>query len=184
MPQHLQVKLLHFLQNKSISRIGGFNPISVDVRIIAATNKDLSSMIKEGSFREDLFYRLMVIPMLIPPLRYRKDDIVPLTYHFVSEFSNHFGFKKKITAEAIDRLISYDWPGNVRELRNVIERILVMLLQPGGTGQDLPDFISSKKHLPKVGSKLKDAVIETEIFLLSETFKKYKSWKRLRKSWS
>ncbi len=122
MPLHLQVKLLHVLQNMRFERVGGNKVIIVDVRVIAATNKDLEIMIKEGTFREDLYYRLNVIPLTIPPLRERKTDIRLLMYHFLSKY-NTFMNKKIIgfTEEAERIYTSYDWPGNVRELENAIE---------------------------------------------------------------
>lgn len=122
MPLHLQVKLLHVLQNMRFERVGGNKVIIVDVRVIAATNKDLENMIKEGTFREDLYYRLSVIPLTIPPLRGRRSDIKLLMYHFLNKY-NTFMNKKIIgfTEEVENIYTSYDWPGNVRELENAIE---------------------------------------------------------------
>lgn len=122
MPLHLQVKLLHVLQNMRFERVGGNKVIIVDVRVIAATNKDLETMIKEGTFREDLYYRLSVIPLTIPPLRGRRSDIKLLMYHFLSKY-NTFMNKKIIgfTDEVEYIYENYDWPGNVRELENAIE---------------------------------------------------------------
>ncbi len=123
----MQVKLLRVLQEKEITRVGGDGVVKVDVRVIGATNRNLINMIKEGSFREDLFYRLNVISLDIPPLRKRRDDIVLLAQHFLQ----HFAAKnqkqiKGFTPKAIDRLIRYDWPGNVRELMNAVERAVVL----------------------------------------------------------
>jgi transcriptional regulator with PAS, ATPase and Fis domain len=122
MPLHLQVKLLHVLQNMRFERVGGNKVIIVDVRVIAATNKDLEAMIKEGTFREDLYYRLSVIPLSIPPLRSRRADIKLLMYHFLNKY-NTFMNKKIIgfTDEVEYIYENYDWPGNVRELENAIE---------------------------------------------------------------
>ena len=122
MPLHLQVKILHVLQNMRFERVGGNKTIIVDIRVIAATNKDLEQMIREGAFREDLYYRLSVIPLNIPPLRERKEDIKMLMYHFLEKYNNFMN--KRITGfspevEAIYR--EYDWPGNVRELENAVE---------------------------------------------------------------
>ena len=122
MPLHLQVKILHAVQNMRFERVGGNKTIIVDVRVIAATNKDLEEMIKEGTFREDLYYRLSVIPLSIPPLRDRKDDIRLLMYHFLKKYNTFMN--KKIdgfTDEAEHVYAHYDWPGNVRELENAIE---------------------------------------------------------------
>lgn len=122
MPLHLQVKLLHVLQNMRFERVGGNKVIIVDVRVIAATNKDLEVMIKEGTFREDLYYRLSVIPLIVPPLRGRRSDIRPLMYHFLNKYNTFMN--KKITGftEEVEYIFeNYDWPGNVRELENAIE---------------------------------------------------------------
>ncbi|WP_027399574.1 sigma 54-interacting transcriptional regulator [Anaerovorax odorimutans] len=122
MPLHLQVKILHVLQNMRFERVGGNKTIIVDVRVIAATNKDLEDMIKEGTFREDLYYRLSVIPLMVPPLRERKGDIKLLIYHFLKKYNTFMGKKiKGFTKEVEELYESYDWPGNVRELENAIE---------------------------------------------------------------
>ncbi len=118
----LQAKLLRVLQEHEIERVGGLHPIFVDVRIIAATNKDLLELVRQGSFREDLYYRLNVIPLIIPPLRRRKDDIPLLAAHFVHK---HAGRDILIQPRAMQKLIDYDWPGNIRELENVIQRAVV-----------------------------------------------------------
>ncbi|KYO68639.1 sigma 54-interacting transcriptional regulator [Thermovenabulum gondwanense] len=122
---HLQVKLLRVLQEGKIRLVGGNEEIPVDVRIISATNRDLEKLMKEGKFREDLYYRLNVIPIFIPPLRERKEDIPVLARHLVKKLSQKAGKKfLDITPEAIKKLMKYDWPGNVRELSNVIERAI------------------------------------------------------------
>ncbi len=125
-----QAKVLRALEEGVVTRVGGSKPITVDVRVFAATNKDLSKEIAEGRFREDLFYRLNVVPILVPPLRERREDVKPLVTHFVAQAvrSNH-GPPKTIEAEAMARLEALDWPGNVRELRNTVERLLI--LSPG-----------------------------------------------------
>lgn len=122
MPLHLQVKILHVVQNMRFERVGGNKTIIVDVRVIAATNKDLEEMIREGTFREDLYYRLSVIPMTIPPLRSRKEDITTLMYFFLKKYNTFMskkitGFSKQVEEIYLD----YDWPGNVRELENAVE---------------------------------------------------------------
>jgi len=137
--QELQTKLLRFLQERDFERVGGTRPISVDVRIIAATNRDLDEAVKEGKFREDLYHRLNVIPITLPPLRVRRDDIVDLARFFLDRFARET--KKLFTAiapEAQDRLLAYAWPGNVRELANVIERAVVLGRGPAITLHDLP----------------------------------------------
>ena len=123
----MQAKLLRVLQEREITRVGGDTAVKVDVRVIGATNRNLKHMIKEGSFREDLFYRLNVISLDIPPLRKRRDDIVLLTQHFIQNFAEKNRKQiKGFTPKAIDRLIRYDWPGNVRELMNAVERAVVL----------------------------------------------------------
>ncbi len=122
-----QAKLLKVIESKTFKRVGGTKDISVDVRIIAATNKDLAAMVREGKFREDLYYRLMVIPIYLPPLRERRDDIIPLVKYYIDEFNKDIrGRIKYISPEAEELLIRYPWPGNVRELKNVVERISIL----------------------------------------------------------
>jgi two-component system nitrogen regulation response regulator NtrX len=122
-----QAKVLRTLEEQNFTPVGGDEPITVDVRVIASTNKDLEEEISRGNFREDLFYRLNVIPFSVPPLRERKEDIPLLTGHFLKEFSGRYGRRpREITDDAIEGLMRYSWPGNVRELRNVIERIVIM----------------------------------------------------------
>jgi sigma-54 dependent transcriptional regulator, acetoin dehydrogenase operon transcriptional activator AcoR len=127
LPLDMQVKLLRALQDKEVYRIGGLSPKKIDVRIIAATNRVLEKMVKEGTFRSDLYYRLNVFSIKIPPLRDRKDDIPFLVYDFLEEFS--FKYQKQdyaIDKEALSILTGYGWPGNIRELRNMIERLVVL----------------------------------------------------------
>ncbi len=136
----LQVKLLRILQEREFERVGGVKTIKVDVRILAATNKDLERATKEGKFREDLFYRLNVIPLHLPPLRQRVEDIELLTAHFVQEFSR----KRKrepftFSSEAMQCLLNYPWPGNVRELENLIERLTILVNADVVTVADLPE---------------------------------------------
>jgi len=143
LPVKMQSKLLRVLQEKEIFRIGGKETIPIDVRIIAATNIDLKKAIKEGSFREDLFYRLNIIPIDIPPLRIRKSDIRQLAFHFVKKFNKIYKMEKVITNDAVKALEKYDWPGNVRELSNVIERIMV-----GFDGTNITKF-QVERQLPQ-----------------------------------
>jgi formate hydrogenlyase transcriptional activator len=127
MPPDLQAKLLRVLQEHEFERLGGSNPIKVDVRVIAATNRDLLRSVSEGTFRQDLYYRLNVFPVQLPPLRERREDIPPLVHYFVRRFSLKIGRKiTRIQRETMERLVSYAWPGNVRELENVIERAVIL----------------------------------------------------------
>ncbi len=135
----LQTKLLRFLQEREFERVGGTKMIHVDVRIIGATNRDLDKAVREGAFREDLYHRLNVVPITLPPLRERKEDIPALAHYFMQRFS--LETKKKfteITEEAREKLLTYGWPGNVRELANVIERAVVLGHGPKITPYDLP----------------------------------------------
>ena len=136
MPIGLQAKLLRFLDSGEFRRVGGNKALRVDVRMIAATNKDLSSLIKTGSFREDLYYRLNVINVIIPPLRKRKEDIIELSRHFLKKYAKKLSKPiAEFTAEALDLLAGYNWPGNVRELENVVERA-VILCESGRIGAE------------------------------------------------
>ena len=127
LPPQAQVRLLHVLQRKEIERVGGTNSISVDIRVISATHRNLQEMVGSGQFREDLWFRLNVFPIMIPPLRQRKGDIPSLVHHFIHRKSMELKLKErpKLASDAIDRLTAYDWPGNVRELENTIERALI-----------------------------------------------------------
>jgi len=126
-PLHLQTKLLGVLQDKSFERLGGVKTTKVDVRIITATNQDLPSAVQAGKFRSDLFYRLNVVPIHIPPLRERKDDLIPLVNHLLDKFTSKYGKKiDTIPPEVMATFSNYDWPGNIRELENVMERMVVM----------------------------------------------------------
>ena len=172
MPVTMQVKLLRALQEKRVRRVGATDEVEVDVRVIAATNRPLEAMVRERRFREDLFYRLNVIPINVPPLRERRDDIPLLAEHFLRAFSREMG--KNVTAfapDALDRLTGYGWPGNVRELENVVERAVaiestdVIRLEqlpesmlrpaiPAGEGPDLGDGFSLDHHLSTVEADL------------------------------
>ncbi len=143
LPLKMQAKLLRVLQEKSIEPLGSEKTIKVDVRIICATNIDLKKAISEGKFREDLFYRINVIPIFVPPLRERKEDIKVLANYFLKKYANTFG--KKIdgfSPEAMEKLVNYDWPGNVRELENLIERLVVLNNTPTIEEEDLPREIN------------------------------------------
>jgi transcriptional regulator with GAF, ATPase, and Fis domain len=127
LPLNAQVRLLRVLQEKEFERVGGTQPLRIDIRVIAATHRDIHGMVKSGTFREDLWFRLNVFPIVIPPLRDRKEDIPALLFHFIERKSREMGIRKIPTPEpgAMDRLMEYDWPGNVRELENVVERALI-----------------------------------------------------------
>src|ERR671930_1203787 len=137
MPPELQTKLLRALQERTIERVGGTEPIRIDVRVLAATNRDLETMMREGRFREDLFYRLNVVTVTLPPLRERRRDIPLLVEHFLAKYAADLG-ERGVAPEALDRLVGHEWPGNVRELENVVQRAMVMAT----SGVILPE------HLP------------------------------------
>jgi DNA-binding NtrC family response regulator len=158
--QELQAKLLRFLQEREFDRVGGVRPIKVDVRIIAATNRDLESAINEGRFREDLYHRLNVVPITLAPLRERAEDIPLLAHHFMDRYAKEA--KKNFTeivADALKQLCAYDWPGNVRELGNVMERAIVLGRGPRLTLQDLPSRIVASVARPSIdGRSYRDAM--------------------------
>ncbi|MBI5641843.1 MAG: sigma-54-dependent Fis family transcriptional regulator [Deltaproteobacteria bacterium] len=143
LPMHLQIKLLRVLQEKSFERVGSNMPVKVDIRVIAATNVDLENAVRRGSFREDLYYRLKVVPIELPPLRERKEDIPLLVRHFLEKHGKKCGKKiTGITDEAIKAFFGYSWPGNVRELENLIERLVVISREGFSIGfEDLPQGI-------------------------------------------
>lgn len=152
MPLSLQSKLLRALENGTFRRVGGLNDITVDVRVISATNKDISEAVASGSFREDLFYRLNVVPINIPPLRERPDDIPLLLDHFLNKSLSN---AKRFSAEALRFLMKYSWKGNVRELENVVERTVLLTDREIISPEDLPEEIrradETGKQLPEIG---------------------------------
>jgi len=182
-PLSLQVKLLRVLQDQEIRRVGATEGITVDVRIIAATNKDLTEAVQEGAFREDLYYRLNVIPVCLPPLRERIGDIPILVAHFLEIYAKKNGFLDMDTmpsSEIIRILSNYHWPGNVRELENVIERAVALGNGKSLRPEDLPDNILYPIHPPyqtssfdmEKGVDLEKAVTEVEMRLISQALKK------------
>ena len=147
LPSAVQVKLLRFLQEHEFIRVGGTQNISVDTRIIAATNRDLEKAVKEGNFREDLYYRINVVPIQIPPLRERSADTPLLLDHFLKRYSAELDVQAKtFSPEAVDLLTTYAWPGNVRELQNVVERLLVLCRKDVVEVEDLPENVRFSKH--------------------------------------
>jgi two-component system response regulator HydG len=165
----VQVKLLRFLQEREFERVGGNETISVDVRVIAATNRDLKKMVADGTFREDLFYRLNVINLEMPALRARPSDVPLLAAHFLRKFADENGKTLTgFTTEALERLSSYGWPGNVRELENVIERAVVMCQGEQITVVDLPQHLVPAKL--RGGVEIPGATMaEIERFAITKT---------------
>lgn len=170
----MQVKLLRVIQQREFERVGGETPIKVDVRIISATNKNLKEEVEKGKFRDDLYYRLDVVSIHVPPLRERKDDIPLMVYKFIEEFSKENNKQiEGITSGALQALVSYRWPGNVRELRNVIESIVVLTRNSIITEQDLPSYITSKDEQAALkipaGVSLAEAEKRLILFTLQNT---------------
>jgi len=184
MPMPLQVKLLQVIQERQINRVGGLMPIDIDVRIIAATNKDLQEMVKKGKFRLDLFYRLNVIPISIPPLRERQQDIIPMAQFFLDKYNEKYSKAVKIGKSILNMMLTYYWPGNVRELENTIERLVVTnpseLIEKDNNKSVIfstnlynsyvpnPDFI-------EIITPLEEAKREIEEKLIRMAYNKYKS---------
>ncbi|MBN7773190.1 sigma-54 interaction domain-containing protein [Clostridium aminobutyricum] len=147
LPINLQVKVLKVIQDKLITRVGGMKEIKVDFRLVVASNKDLKQLMKEKLFRNDLYYRLNVISIDIPPLRARKEDIVPMIGYFTEKLNKKYGMKKIISKEVFDLLLKYEWPGNIRELENVIERLLLTSEDNLVQLDSLPDHINTRTLL-------------------------------------
>jgi len=166
MPGEMQVKLLRVLQNKRFYRVGGNDPVDVDVRVIAATHRDLEQMIAEGTFREDLYYRINVVSVTIPPLRQRKEDIPELIYMFIREFCLQQGREMvQLAPEVMPAMLNYPWPGNIRELRNVVERMVIFAEEDMILLDHLPEAIRSRKYLPAIldgEASLTDITQQTE----------------------
>jgi two-component system, NtrC family, response regulator PilR len=164
----MQVKLLRAIQERTIRRVGGTEESAVDVRIIAATNRDLAGMVAENQFREDLFYRISVIPLEIPPLRHRRDDIPLLANHFLSRLNASMKREiERISEEALQRLERYDWPGNVRELENAMERAFILETSKELTAAYLPDGSSLSPGTLKVAADLPAEGIDLEAYVES-----------------
>ncbi|HDY67648.1 MAG TPA: sigma-54-dependent Fis family transcriptional regulator [Candidatus Scalindua sp.] len=157
-PLEMQVKLLRVLQEREFERVGGEETISIDVRLICATKKDLANLVKQGKFREDLYYRLNVVAMKIPPLRERREDIPLMINYFIKKYSEHLRVSKPdISQEAIDLLMKYNWQGNVRELENVVEHALVFSSANGIDVQSLPEHLRRFESKPgEIPLDLKD----------------------------
>ncbi|HEV3050206.1 MAG TPA: sigma 54-interacting transcriptional regulator, partial [Longimicrobium sp.] len=141
-----QAKLLRALEDRTITRLGSTRPVPVDVRVVAATNRPLDAMVSSGTFRDDLLYRLQVIPLHLPPLRDRREDVVPLAHHFLAHFAERYARTVRGFSDGARRLLlSYDWPGNVRELRNAVERAAVMAEGEQIEPRDLPPPLAESR---------------------------------------
>ncbi|WP_366924496.1 sigma 54-interacting transcriptional regulator [Metallumcola ferriviriculae] len=178
MPMEMQVKLLRAIQEKKIRRIGGNKEISVNVRLVAATNKDLKSMVEKGEFREDLFYRLNVLKISLPPLRVRKEDIPDLVDYFLERFNRKYGFQQVLPKGMIARLVSFDWPGNVRQLENTIERLVVLSRGLNLDHELLNDIIDPGEQIIMDNKPLKEILEYTEREIIFKAYKKYGSTRK------
>ena len=179
LPLDLQVKLLQVLQDRTLTHVGGTRPTPMDVRVIAATNRDLSDMVEQKLFRSDLYYRLNVIPITVPPLKSRRDDVIPLLYLYLQQFNTQYASEKKFSERVLHLLLEYDWPGNIRELRNIVERLLVTSPAELITVNDLPDHIRLGGEVSKFsqdeGLDYKTRIRQFESSLAREALKKYGS---------
>lgn len=186
-PLNLQVKLLRAIQERVIYRLGGVKPTELDIRIIAATNKDLEEMVKKNKFREDLYYRLNVIHLNIPPLRERKDDIIPLATYFLQRYNDKYGFSWRISHEVYALMEAYSWPGNIRELENVVERAVIMSDGELITSRHIPQKIINNHDRRQIHFRpegvlpLKDAVENLEKELVTRALAEHGSTRRAAK---
>ena len=187
-PLTTQSKLLRFLEDHEIIRIGGTEPKEIDVRVIAATNKNIDEMVTTKTFRKDLYYRLNVVPIHIPPLRERRDDILPLSFHFLEKFGKAHRKEKILAPETIEALCRYDFPGNIRELANIIERLLVVVEKKRIEVKDLPSAIlgygTKESPYPFLfeGIPLKDALNKCENVIIQKNLTKYGSQREAAKA--
>lgn len=182
MPQALQVKLLHILQERKYMRIGDTKAKPFTARVIAASNRDLKELVNQGLFREDLYYRLNVVPIVIPPLRERSVDIPLLTTHFLQQANNRYNLHKKISEQVVQKLQKYHWPGNVRELENTVERLVVI------ASEDVIDVNDIHNIIPEIefeidfnhsDTKLKTIMENVEREVLQKALKEQKSTRRI-----
>ncbi len=184
LPLNLQVKLLQVIQERRITPVGAVEPIPIDVRIISATNRDLEQLVKEGRFREDLYYRLNVVPINVPPLRERPDDIIPLIQANLARCNETLGESKAISADALSILIKYPWPGNIRELQNIVERLVITCSHDVIESEDI--FIFIKQAADSNTDYLEDlslaaALEKAEKDILSQALESYKSTRAIAK---
>jgi len=181
LPLSLQVKLLRVIQEKRLLRVGGNESVDVDIRFVAATNRDIQRMVEEGLFREDLYYRLNIIPIIIPPLRYRREDVPVFIEYFLDRLNSKYETNKKFSPEVANILTNYSWPGNVRELDNLVERLFVTIDGYEITVDHLPEYIFEEKgrSLNRVQvidiCPLKEAVEELEKQLITLAFTRLKN---------
>lgn len=174
---NIQTKLLKVIQDKYITRVGGTDEKQIDFRLITATNKDMEEAVRKGEFRRDLYYRLNVVPIYIPAIRERKEDILYITQFFIKKFNDKYGMKKTISTGAMKRIIMYNWPGNVRELQNVLERLVLLSPDNEIDVNDLPDEINHTVStlIPSKVTSLESVLEQVEEKLLIQAYEKHKS---------
>ncbi|SHG99858.1 PAS domain S-box-containing protein [Thermosyntropha lipolytica DSM 11003] len=179
LPLHLQVKLLRALQQQEIFRVGGTKPVKVDVRIIAVTNRDLEKQVRIGEFRKDLYYRINVVPLNIPPLRERREDIPILIKHFLDMFNKRYNMNKKMSGEVVEVLTRYYWPGNIRQLENLLERLVITSNTELISLSDLPEYILSHE---KAENEEEEAIVVNRVLPLKQAVEITEK-KILEKAW-
>lgn len=186
LPIDLQGKFLRVLEKQEFRRVGGTKDIRVDVRIVAATHRNLLEMVEKGAFRLDLYYRLSVVPIYIPPLRQRPEDVAALAGFYLKRFNDKYKTNKYLSVEALQALQAYHWPGNVRELVNLLERLVITVPHNLIEVKDLPSHVagaaSKEKPIQENGPPLKRAVEEMEKSLLARALKEYGSSRRIAKA--
>ena len=194
LPLTFQAKLLRVIQEKEIVRVGGLTPIKVDVRIIAATNRNLARMVQAGEFREDLYYRLNVYPITVLPLRMRRADIIPLAKYFVERYNLEFGLQKSLGAKALEFLENQSFRGNIRELQNLIQRLMIMTNNRIIEARDVLQVLSMDSveppsvaaavpspgfHKQTTGGSLKEMLSQREREILQLYQQRYKSTRKI-----
>jgi transcriptional regulator with PAS, ATPase and Fis domain len=183
LPYDIQVKLLRAIQEKQIQRVGGIKQIHVDIRIISATNKNLLEMVQDNKFREDLYYRICIVPIEIPSLRDRVDDIIPLINYFLAANNKKYNTNKIISGMGYQVMFNYTWPGNVRELKSVIERLVVMTDSDIITASDLPMYqeFYRETNAIKDDMPLAERLERIEFTYITEAYQKFKSTRKAAK---
>lgn len=169
LPIHLQARLLHVLQEKQLRPVGTLKQLDIDVRVISATNQDLRRSVEEGKFRRDLYHRLNIFPITIPPLKERKEDIMGLSHHFLAQHNKTYNKQVRLSPKVLEAFLSYKWEGNVRELRNLIERLVVIIDDSVVKMQDLPDYMRTTVH-PKKDMTLPEILSQVEKNIITDMY--------------
>ncbi|QHE54383.1 PAS domain S-box protein [Pontibacillus sp. HMF3514] len=183
LPLELQVKLLKVIEDQAFYPVGSSKLKHINVRIIAASHKNLKNLVHKGEFREDLYYRLNVVPIHIPPLRERKKEIHAMTQHFLQEYNEAYGFSKTITLDALDAFYDYEWPGNIRELKNLIEQLVVITSDDQITREELPEELLQKNYSTQKNDDeiipLNQAIEQVEREMITKAMRKYKTTRKV-----